>query len=550
MKVERAEIMERAVTDIDPFTALRYLRHREEVPRLPEIEEEGQAALPGTAGALADLYHALWSPEPVVKGEGEVRPDRRYWRGLLEEAVKTTAYEELHGQTALKEFQSVLGTIAMGESVITMVPKEDRRKLQEQAEQSQKASELSQQAAEAQAEADAAEQLAQAAAAGQGQGQPQSQGGAPTGVTSGGGGMTAEAKARANALAKEAAQAKAKAENLHKQAQEAGAKAERLAESLLGKPGSEEAEQKIRELSRIGLQAVRDAQSKMEEISETIEGWGLEAGELHRKGIPEAMGILERMKRNPHLKKFAALLGRIRKIAARKARQKIAGEGARVTAPETGRDLKRAVPSELAQLAHPALRAKALVRFARGELRLRGQRTRAKLGHGPVVVCEDASGSMDGAKQQWAKAVTLALAHYAKLQKRSFGWVLFDHGVRQSKTYPLGAIAPEQMLELAESRAGGGTDFEYPLRRAVEMIRMEGLKKADICFVTDGECAISDEFLREFRAAKKALEFSVITVLCDAGSSADTTVREFSDRVEKVSAFTAEEAEHKVFRHF
>ena len=173
-----------------------------------------------------------------------------------------------------------------------------------------------------------------------------------------------------------------------------------------------------------------------------------------------------------------------------------------------------------------------------------------KLGHGPVIVCEDGSGSMEGPKQRWAKAVTLSLAHYAKVQKRSFGWMLFDYNVKKSNSYPGGRLTAEQMLELAEARSGGGTNFEKPLRKAIEMIQKQGLKKADICFITDGECAVPDLFLKELKAVKKSLEINIVTVLCNVGSSTDKTVREFSDSVEKVSDFTAEEAEKKIFSHF
>ena len=105
------------------------------------------------------------------------------------------------------------------------------------------------------------------------------------------------------------------------------------------------------------------------------------------------------------------------------------------------------------------------------------------------------------------------------------------------------------MLELAESRAGGGTDFERPLRKALEMIQKEGLKKADICLITDGDCAVSDEFLKQFGNVKKSMEINIFTVLCDVGHITDKTVREFSDRVERVSDFSAEEAERKIFGH-
>jgi uncharacterized protein with von Willebrand factor type A (vWA) domain len=359
----------------------------------------------------------------------------------------------------------------------------------------------------------------------------------------------AQATAIANQLAQDAAKAHAEAKATKELADEAKAKTEQIAEDLMGKPGSEQAQKKQRELARMGLQAIKDAQAKVQEISETIDSWGLEEGELYRQGIPETLGLLERMKKDTAFKKFAALLGRIRKIAARKARSKIAGEGVRVTITETGRDLKRAQPAEIIALTNPALRVKALQRWTRGELQLFGQKTKNKLGHGPVIVCEDGSGSMEGEKQQWAKAVTLSLAHYAKLQKRSFGWILFDSSVQKSKVYPQGQISGAEMLELAESRAGGGTNFELPLNKALEIIQKEGLKKADICLITDGDCAVSDEFLKKFKDAKKRLEINIFSVLCDVGHTTDKTVREFSDCVERVSNFSAEEAERKIFGH-
>lgn len=572
----RREVLDLAVTDADAFTALRYLRNRDSIPALPEMEEKGRQALPGIEGSLFDLYHALWHPMPGVKEE--VAPARRYWRKLLSEAMATSAYEELHSQTQLTELPSILGTLAMGQSVLTMVPEKDQAQLQKLAQVQGEADELGQAAKQAQMFAQAAGELAETvgnqaqAGQGQGKGEPSGQADASDGEgetgdgqpqpgqgqpgkasgqsASGMGQMSPEqAQTLANQLAEQASQAQAEAGAAQSLADEAIGQAEKLAEELLGQPNSQQAQEKTRELARIGLQAVNDALAKVQEVSQTIESWGLDPAELHRQGVPEALGLLERMKKNQHLRKFAELLGRIRKIAARKAKSKAAGEGVRVTRQETGRDIRRAQRSEIVALTNPALRVKALSRWAHGELRLSGTVTKQKLGHGPVIVCEDASGSMDGTKQQWAKAVVLSLAHYAKLQRRSFGWIMFDASVRQSKSFQGGAISAQEMLTIAESRAGGGTDFERPLRKAIEMIRTAGLKKADITFITDGECAVSEQFLSELRAAKRELEFQIIAVVCDAGSASDATIRKFADRVEKASSFTAEEAEQKIFSH-
>lgn len=545
--IDRRQLLEQAVTQSDAFTALRYLRHREVVPAIPEMEEKGGKVVPGFEACGLDLYNNLWQPEPEMKEK--VPADRQYWASLLGQAMATSLWAETHASTQLSELKSVLGTIAMGESVLALVPEEDQQKLQELAEQQAEANQMSQQAQELQAQAQVAQMLADAAAgqAVSSQGQPQPSG-SPQGQPGGLGQLTAEqARAIANELAREAAKASQDAKAARELADEAQLEAEVKAEELMGKPGSAEAKAKAEELRRIGLAALQQARQKVQEVSETLEAWGLEEAELSHQPIPESLTLVERMRKNEAFRKFQALLGRIRKIAARKARSKVAGEGARIAAPELGRDIRRADRSELVALTNPALRAKALRRWAAGELRLRGQKTKQKLGHGPVVVCEDASGSMDGAKQMWAKAVNLSAAHFAKLQRRSFGWVMFDSSVRKSGVYPEGRMSAEQMLELAESRAGGGTDFEKPLRKAIEMIQKEGLKKADILFLTDGECAVSDAFLAEFKAVKTSLEFNVIVVLMDVGSTSDATVKKFADRVERVSAFTAEEAETKVF---
>ena len=158
--LSQKEVGKLLVTDADAFMVNRYLRHRETVQRLPELEEQGQSVVPGSEGVLADLYHSLWAPEPEVKEESEVTPDRKYWRELLLRTMQSSAYEELHSQTQLKELQSILGTIAMGEGVLAMIPEEDKEQLQELSQAQQETDEASNAAQQAQANADATQQLA------------------------------------------------------------------------------------------------------------------------------------------------------------------------------------------------------------------------------------------------------------------------------------------------------------------------------------------------------------------------------------------------------
>lgn len=570
--VSREELQKLLVTDADPYSALRFLRKREEIPALQNIEKAGEVKLPGAVGALADLYYALWAENPSVREE--VRADRRYFAEILKGSMATSAYEEIHAATALSELRSVLGTISMGNTIVGNISKEDAEKLAESKEAEDQAEEAEAEATQAEADADALQQLADEAnsqnqqdedgeqgeagddqgqsAQGQSPSEPQAgqgEAGQQSGQPSSAGGQPQQGKKSSGAsnqsggeLSKAAADARAKAEAARAEANAARELADEAAETLLGKPGSEAAAEKLKDLARQGIAAARDAKSKVEEVSDILQSWGLEEAELTQQGIPEALAILERVRKNPAFKDFAKILGRIKRMAAKKAASKDQADGVRVTRIETGRDIKRAVTSELVALTHPALRTQALTRWARGELRLRGEETKKKKGEGPVIVCEDSSGSMSGAKEQWAKAVVLAMAHYAKLRNRSFAWIMFDSSVQRSRMFVRGKLSARDLLDIAESRSGGGTLFEPPLTEALRYIREGGLRKADIAFITDGDSALSPEFLAEFMATKERLEVNVFAVLCDMGHTSDATVKQFADRIIHASSFSGDEA--------
>jgi uncharacterized protein with von Willebrand factor type A (vWA) domain len=535
-KVTRPQLLTEAVTEVDEFTVLRYLQLREQTPRLLRVEENGGDILPNVQGGLLDLYYSLWAPEPTLKVKEEVPSANHYWRQMLESAMHTTAYGQMHAQTQLQELPSLLGTISMGQSLLDMISDEDREQLKQQAQTQAQANAAEQQMQQAQAQAQAAEQvlsqLQQALV-----GKPSEQ--------------TQQAMAQ---VQQQMQQAQAQAQAAQLTLEQAKARAEVLAQQLLGQEGSERAQQKQAELARTAQQAATNAAKEVKEVSTLLQSWGIDPGELTREGMPKALDLLARMRSSKEFQRFKDLLGRMRQIAERKARTNQQSEkGGIVKRTTYGRDITHAERSELVQLvAHPVTRVKTLERWARGELRLIQQKRkqRQKLGKGPIVVCEDGSSSMKGEKKLWSKAVCLALAYYARLEKRTFVWIHF--GSKTSplivRAYPNGQLGPEQMLEIAETFLASGTDFEVPLSHAMEVIRKENLKKADVAMLTDGECAVSDAWLQSFLNEKGALEVNVISVLMDVGETSISTVQQFSDKVEIVSEFTAEEAGQKVMR--
>ena len=75
-------------------------------------------------------------------------------------------------------------------------------------------------------------------------------------------------------------------------------------------------------------------------------------------------------------------------------------------AVERGNELGRLIPAELVALHHPGLRADFKRRLLEGEVLQYRLREDEQKGKGPMVVCIDVSSSMQGDKEQWAKAVS------------------------------------------------------------------------------------------------------------------------------------------------
>ena len=73
-------------------------------------------------------------------------------------------------------------------------------------------------------------------------------------------------------------------------------------------------------------------------------------------------------------------------------------------------------------------------------------------------------------------------------------------------------------LTAAETFLDGGTDFETPMRKAMSLIEEDGFEKADVVFITDGECELSGDYAEDLVRKQAAFGFTVTGILLDAGS--------------------------------
>ena len=55
-----------------------------------------------------------------------------------------------------------------------------------------------------------------------------------------------------------------------------------------------------------------------------------------------------------------------------------------------------------------------------------------------------------------------------------------------------------------------------PIRSAVSLMEDGGFEKADVVFLTDGECEMSEDYIEELREKQAALGFTVTGILLDS----------------------------------
>lgn len=297
-------------------------------------------------------------------------------------------------------------------------------------------------------------------------------------------------------------------------------------------------------------EAVENTLKNIETLDEALSqfrGWGNSTGsntQLDAKTIAESAEYLMELPQN----RWKIL--QIMKLAGRMSHAALSKRKAKVEIPypeqwdgyEEGNEIERLIPQDLLALRHPVMKRDFLKRFADKKLLQYRIDPVQYAGNGPIIVCVDESGSMAGRREIWAKAVALALFNIAMKKHRPYALIRFSASTRKPFfAHPKKKIKLDQMLSELEKRTGGGTNFEKPLQKAVEIIKSnKTYKKADIVFITDGECPVAPEFLEEFLKLKAKRKVSVLSILIGHYTS---SIEKFSDVVYRTSAKTEEGVE-------
>lgn len=464
-----------AVVVSDRFDDMTWAETFEEASALQDLAEELNERFDHTPDLLRDLFLSAFKAAPRLRDRADMDSSRLINHQVVTAMVGSPEYEELHRATVGDPYAAAMAVLAQSDAL--------RRLL----EQTRDAQEKGQQAHEAQDDVeDAARAVAEALA------------------------RAGDAEDENGAVPDDVAAAVDEAVEGAKSADEAAQQAVQAAAQALAAVAPA-----IRTAIR---RATAQAAEAAHEEDALMRAWGLDPGQLERMSFEERALLAERL-RTGRLGQFADLIGRFRLMALGERARKVENAPGELVGITLGDDLSRVVPSELAHLGIPVMRAVFAARYAEASLMLYDSRGEQNTGQGAIIACIDTSFSMTTAdpagitREAWAKACALALLDQARQAKRDFVGMLFSSASELSvHRFPSSAPAGiADVVDFAECFFGGGTDFETPLTAAVDLLEAEfneaGRARGDIVLITDGECGVTEDWMHRWNETKRRLDF-------------------------------------------
>ena len=249
--------------------------------------------------------------------------------------------------------------------------------------------------------------------------------------------------------------------------------------------------------------------------------------------------LVQEMNRNRHIRDVLKRLGKGSTSVEKKDESKVAKiKKDELFGINKSGNISRMLPSELLNLEDENLKYLFYAKYLenslltyeiKGKDEIEKNETEEKISNkGPIVVCLDTSGSMKGTPLLRAKALVLSITKILREENRELYVILFGAKGQFQEISLEGEEDICRAIKFLKKSYEGGTDFETPLRRGIEIIsEKENYRKADILMVTDGSCRISYQFKRVLKEEKERLDFKIYTVICEA----DRVEKDFSDGV-------------------
>jgi len=290
-------------------------------------------------------------------------------------------------------------------------------------------------------------------------------------------------------------------------------------------------------LRQVVAAATREASKKTDEAIDAMIAFAIAPGDWHNMPADKVVDFMQLLVTNPGLRRITNLAGQMKNIVHAKKHTRLRHGQDEVHSVTLGNEFPRLLPSELMLLGDPDMEDLFYSRWLEKKCLQYDLRARVFLGQGPIVILKDASGSMnsttpDGClRHEHATAMCLAMLEIARLQKRQVAVVVFQgDGEYWTFRFDPRNLDVAALIDLATRASDGGTSYETALDEGLRLItESAAYKEADMVLITDGECWLSDEYLRKLSKIKEQKAFHIYSLLVQTRQA--DGVEQFSDEV-------------------
>ena len=473
-------------------------------PVMQQTLEEGEELLPTFKYLHQDIFLSLYKYKARVLPEVDMHISTRMNRGIISNLINTPEYISLRQTCRMDQFNAALGTEIIGREAIDILREaiEKLKDLEQKKDAMDRLMEEEEKIDELIEDIGDIDELIEDA------------------KRAGNGSLAAQLEQERQAKEQSVATLKAMANKIAEDCDE-----------LIEDDGL------ASEVSTTMGSTLTETGKQVQEVSELCEAWGLGTGENCQVAFQNKKDAIERIRRSSKLHKLTDLVGKFKESAIVEQKKKAKHGAVEIKGVTTGDKIQDTLPSDRMNLCNDITKGDFYRRMSEHGLLQYSKESNKQKNKGPIIVCVDTSGSMQGDEEIWSKALTVGILEVAQMQKRDFACIIYSSHADKPIVIKKDEIAPQKIIDCAERFHNGGTSFEAPLNEALELIKDSTFKNADIVFITDGDCYVSDNFSRKFKQIKEDKDFRTLGVLVNMGCGhvSDSSLKEFCDNITLVS---------------
>ena len=392
-------------------------------PVMQQTLEEGEELLPTFKYLHQDIFLSLYKYKAKVLPETQMHISTRMNRGIISNLINTPEYISLRQTCRMDQFNAALGTEIIGREAIEILKQaiDKIKDLEQKKEAMDRLLEQEEQMDELMEEIENIDELIEDA------------------KRQGNGSYVAQLEAERQAKEEAAARLKEMANKIAEECDE-----------LL------DDDELASEVSTVMGKTLDATSQEVQEVSALCEAWGLGTGDNCHVAFQNKKDAVEKIRRSTKLNKLTDLVGRFKESAITEQKKKAKHGAVEIKSVTVGDKIQDALPSDRMNLCNDVTKKDFYRRMTEHQLLTYSKEAHKQKNKGPIIVCVDTSGSMQGDEEIWSKALTVGILEVAQMQKRDFACIIYSSHADKPIVIKKDEIAPQKIITCAERFHNGG----------------------------------------------------------------------------------------------